>query len=352
MDSPVDNPAWLQWMETLLGGVSTHSCASAFPPDRYYCLLDELPLHLIPGRTRSSAISDCASVVVDDAECWPLQLNPQCVLLDAAQVPDSLRFREELLHGFARRGTIAWVPDVRSGFPLPFWLGPRLESAIRGLKSRETVPKTFDAADCARLRAAGILQGFHTSPQSRDGVFLEAGRHFRERDYAPLGGLIHPFHVAALRRYCRYLIRMGKVPLGDGQSSRRYVAYNEPVAKFFHRFLTATLSAVAGEALKPSYVYLASYLSGSELKKHTDREQCEFSITLCLDFTPEPELETPWPIQLETPSGNVTVYQALGDGLAYRGTRLPHFREKLAEGQISTSIFFHYVAADYSGSLD
>jgi hypothetical protein len=112
------------------------------------------------------------------------------------------------------------------------------------------------------------------------------------------------------------------------------------------------MSAVAGEPVKPSYVYLASYLSGAELKKHVDREQCEFSITLCLDFSPEPDLATPWPICLQTPTSTVTVYQALGDGLAYRGTRLPHYRSKLGEGQTSTSIFFHYVGADFGGSLD
>ncbi len=155
---------------------------------------------------------------------------------------------------------------------------------------------------------------------------------FQARGYAPLGGLIHPFHIAALRRYYRYLIRTGKIHLGDGQSPRRYVAYNEPVARFFHHHIAATLSAVAGEPLKPSYVYLASYLSGAELKKHTDREQCEFSVTLCLDFSPEPALATPWPIRLDTPTGTVTVYQTLGDGLAYRGTRLPHYRERLGEG--------------------
>ena len=109
------------------------------------------------------------------------------------------------------------------------------------------------------------------------------------------------------------------------------MAYNEPVARFFHHQIAATLSAVAGEPLKPSYVYLASYLSGAELKKHTDREQCEFSVTLCLDFSPEPALATPWPIRLDTPTGTVTVYQALGDGLAYRGTRLPHYRDRLGE---------------------
>jgi hypothetical protein len=96
---------------------------------------------------------------------------------------------------------------------------------------------------------------------------------------------------------------------------------------------------------------MASYLSGAELKKHTDREQCEFSITLCLDFSPEPAQQTPWPIKLDTATGTVTVYQSLGDGLAYRGTRLPHYRDALADGRTSTSIFLHYVSADFKGSL-
>ncbi len=108
--------------------------------------------------------------------------------------------------------------------------------------------------------------------------------YFAKRAMRRSRDLIHPFHIAALRRYYRYLIRTGAIRLGDGQSPRRYVAYNEPVARFFHHDIAATLSAVAGEPIKPSYVYLASYLSGAELKKHTDREQCEFSVTLLPGF--------------------------------------------------------------------
>jgi hypothetical protein len=140
--------------------------------------------------------------------------------------------------------------------------------------------------------------------------------------------------------------------LGDRQSARRYIAHNEPVAKFFHHQLTSTLSRIAGRALKPSYAYLATHLSGAELQKHTDREQCDYSITLCLDYSPEPKLATPWPICLQTSRGMVKVYQTLGDGLAYRGTQLPHFRTPLPDGQTSTSIFFHYVTAEFAGPLD
>jgi hypothetical protein len=55
---------------------------------------------------------------------------------------------------------------------------------------------------------------------------------------------------------------------------------------------------------------------------------------------------------LQTPRGQVTVFQALGDGLLYRGGELPHFRDVLPEGQTSTSLFFHYVPGDFTGSLN
>ena len=336
-------------MTTLLGGVSRQtSCAATFPPDRFYCLLDELPLHLIPQRFLRSLQSQ-------EVPRQPLYLNPHCVLSPAGHVPPELESRNELLSGFAQEGTIAWVRSSANESPLPYWLGPQLEALVRGLKRDQPLPSAVPDATRGVLAAAGILvsEG-RTVPRhgEREQILRKAAPHFREKGYAPLAGLIHPFHIAALRRYYRYRIRTGAIPLGDRQSPRRYVAYNEPVARFFHHHLAATLSAVAGEPLKPSYVYLASYLYGAELKKHTDREQCEFSVTLCLDFSPEPALETPWPIRLETPTNTVTVYQALGDGLAYRGTRLPHHRDTLGEGQTSTSIFFHYVAADFPGPLD
>jgi hypothetical protein len=33
------------------------------------------------------------------------------------------------------------------------------------------------------------------------------------------------------------------------------------------------------------------------------------------------------------------------------GRRLPHFREGLPTGQMSTSLFFHFVAEDFEGDL-
>lgn len=348
MASPVKSAAWLAWIDGLLGGASRQTCAAAFPPDRYYCLLDELPLQLIP------------KAFLESSRFWelsrePLFLNPDCRIAPAGEPPPEFAVQEDILAGFAFLGTIAWVRDAAWGTMLPFWLGPTLEEAVQGLQPGEPAPAELDEEAVRLLAAAGILvpEGRAPKPMGEwNETIIQSATLFQTRDYVPLRNLMHPFHVAALRRYYRHLIRRGMIHLGDQQSSRRYVAYNEPVARFFHRQMAGVVSAVAGQPVKPSYVYLASYLSGAELKKHTDRPQCEFSVTLCLDFSPEPQRETSWPIHLDTPQGKVTVHQALGDGLAYRGTRVPHYRDPLAEGQTSTSVFFHYVSEDFSGSLD
>jgi len=347
MAASINNPAWLEWMAELMGGVSRQKRSATLPPDRFHCLLDDLPVHLMPRRELGRA--------TDPSDGRDLVVNPDCRLYAAPELPEELSVEPELLSAFALSGTIAWVRDTSTDSLLPFWLGAQFESSVSNLRPNEPVANSLPASVRSVLAHAGILVPANSDGKervARQEALQRAAELFQTKGYAPLSGLIHPFHIAALRRYYRYRIRTGAIPLGDGQSPRRYVAYNDPVTRFFHRQIAGTMSAVAGEPIQPSYVYLASYLSGAELKKHVDREQCEFSITLCLDFSPEPDVATPWPICLDTPSGQVTVYQALGDGLAYRGTRLPHYRSKLGEGKMSTSIFVHYVAADFGGSLD
>src|SRR5208283_4297740 len=99
--------------------------------------------------------------------------------------------------------------------------------------------------DMALLLAAGIVSRRDESSSGLSPDTLEHKRaQFSEKGYVPLEDLIHPFHVAALRRYYRYQIRTGAIRLGDRQSPRRYVAYNEPVARFFHHQLAGVFSEV------------------------------------------------------------------------------------------------------------
>jgi hypothetical protein len=349
MASQIRDTAWLEWIASLMGAGSRQTRTATLPSSQFHCLIDELPLHLIPLRHLES-------------QRWPqnfshqqLFLNPECMMLPAGQLPPDLAPNRHLLENFNLAGTVAWVRDPATCSLHPFWLGPWLEAAISRLRPGEPAPDAVSGDERILLAGAGILiPADHAERRLAEWteVVRKGAQHFREKGYAPLGNLIHPFNLAALRRYYRHAIRRRAVPLGDEQTSRRYVAHNESVARFFHYQIANAISAIVAEAIKPSYVYLGSYLSGAELKKHTDREQCEFSVTLCLDFSPEPKLATSWPIRLDTAEGEVTVYQALGDGLVYRGTKVPHFRSVLAEGHTSTSIFFHYVPSDFSGCLE
>ena len=348
MATPLTNTAWLEWIASLVGTAPRQTQTAALPSGQFHCLLDELPLHLIPREFFDSR-RDRSN------QSHRLFFNPQCSVLPPGAVPEELEEKRHLLAGFNLELPVAWVRDPAAGFLQPFWLGPQLEEMVTRLQAGELAPASLSHQTLTLLVNAGILIGENVAERRREEwsrIVRKSSALFREKGYAPLRNLLHPFHIAALRRYYRHAIRQGTIRLGDEQSSRRYAAHNESVARFFHHQIANIVAAVVGEAVKPSYVYLASYLSGAELKKHTDRGQCEFSVTLCLDFSPEPERATSWPIRLDTAEGAVAVYQALGDGLVYRGTAVPHYRHALPVGQTSTSIFFHYVPEDFPGTLD
>ncbi|HZW80326.1 MAG TPA: hypothetical protein VFF50_07640 [Candidatus Deferrimicrobiaceae bacterium] len=348
MATPVKDGSWLAWIARLMGAASRQRHSAMLPPEQFHCLLDELPLHLIPQHGLDRRLQ-----LVDTSQ--PLFLNPECLVLPAGVAPPELEPHRQLLEGLHLQSTVAWVREPATGSLHPFWLGPQLEALVSNLRTGEPVPASFPKTPRVLLTAAGILTPEDYAHRRRaewSTIVSKRRQTFRERNYVPLGDLIHPFNLGALRRYYRYAIRRGAIWLGDEQSALRYVAHNEAVARYFHHQIAKAVADIVGEPIKPSYVYLASYMSGAELKKHTDREQCEFSVTLCLDFSPEPALATPWPIQLDTSAGTVTAYQALGDGLVYRGTRVPHCRDVLAHGYTSTSLFFHYVPAGFSGPLN
>jgi hypothetical protein len=337
MATQVSDTAWLAWIERLVGEAPT-----SLAPGHFHCLLDDQPDHLTPELSfQRQAWEDLAG--------RPLFLHPDCWMTHGAEASAGVLH----LENFALEGDIIWSRDPGSQMLLPFWLNKELAAGLRGL--RPGAPVSFPPSTLRRLFAAGIVvpENYAEDRKQAWNARLSGISHgYRWKLYAPMRSLLHPFHVSALRRYFRHRIRKGALQLGDEQSPRRFITHNQSVLRFFHHQLTATMSAVAGEKVKPSYVYMGAYQGGATLEKHTDRPQCDFSLTFCLDYSPEPRLETPWPIQLHPASGKVTVYQAIGDGLFYRGCQVPHSRNRLPQGHSSTSIFFHYVREDFEGPLD
>jgi hypothetical protein len=338
---------WLSWISELARISAMESnVAVRGPSEGFHCLLDEQPTHLVPDWLLRQAQFDHGGT--------KLCLNPDCRLGSKSDEDQDLESGRLLNLTVPTGGCTAWVRDSATGVKMPFALSPELSGIAREIVDRPARIANLPENLRTLFYRAQILISPESSHRQRtwSAVTQHCRAKFLQNGYAAVPGLIHPFHLGALRRYCRRQIRRGTFRLGDDQSSRRYIAHNDPVARFFHLQLAPFVSKLVGKSVKPSYVYLAAYQPGARLEKHTDREQCTFSVTLCVDYSPEPALATLWPLYLDTPRGSVSVYQALGDGLLYRGCELPHYRRTLAQGHTSTSIFFHYVAEDFAGSLD
>src|SRR5207302_9966286 len=127
MATPVNNSTWLQWMASLMGG-QRQTYAATFPPDRYYCLLEELPFHLVPQPQRT---------LLQDLPHTTLVLNPACSLRWADDLPDELSARKYLVSGFALQGGIAWVREWRNGTLVAFWLSPDMQAILGELRQNE-----------------------------------------------------------------------------------------------------------------------------------------------------------------------------------------------------------------------
>src|SRR5438874_13810427 len=112
MAASLNNSAWLQWMATLMGGASRRSYAATFPPGRFYCLLDELPVHLIPRRALHLRPQKNFG--------QPLFMNPDCIVCTEGELPGELAGQEADFSCFALQGTIAWVRESTSGCLRPF----------------------------------------------------------------------------------------------------------------------------------------------------------------------------------------------------------------------------------------
>jgi hypothetical protein len=191
------------------------------------------------------------------------------------------------------------------------------------------------------------------------GEYLDAAAATLRADgYATVAGAIPGAHVSALRRYFSALVRGGFLGFEKeaAEEERRLYEHNNPIGRLLLLLLHPLVVRLAGEPLKPSYPYFASYARGTELPKHTDRAQCEYTVSLLVDFEPRSRHELKWPIRLDLPGRDgrvrtLSINQHVGDMLIFRGRRLPHYRSALRRARRTLHLFLHYVHADFTGTL-
>lgn len=123
------------------------------------------------------------------------------------------------------------------------------------------------------------------------------------------------------------------------------VAVNENSKAFYNyiSFLeilcekTAEVSSIIEEPVLPTYCYSRIYSKGDILKRHSDRKECDISLTLHLDS------DKSWPIYIVDPKGNEKkVNLRCGDAMLYMGCIADHWRDEY-DGEYYSQVFLHYV---------
>jgi len=269
----------------------------------------------------------------------------------------------------------AWIKQPVTQIETGYWLDPKDAEAVAKFEAGKKIEVELDYRLISKLFAVGILTTPETLARQSEierEKLKKAQLEYQKDKYVVLRELLPEAQMKAMRQFYRQYTQTGFMPVGDPQVRRRFYQHNEPLAAFFHRNFAGLMSLIIGEEVIPSYVYAASYLENADLKPHVDRVQCEFSISFQVDYTPEPENHlSPWglfmtplddddrgyfsedfPAKSEAEDQNTAVYLASGDGLVYKGCELIHYRYPLSAGHRSTSLFFHYVAKDFAGSLD
>jgi hypothetical protein len=243
------------------------------------------------------------------------------------------------------------VPGPYKGTTFHYGLTGQSEGYAKALCSYRIDPRELPRKSFQAFCSAGLLQRAGVG----NGIEVTADQRHRARDrgYAYIPGLIRPGVIGALRAHYRRLIRSGRMNLGDSQSGRRWVCHNEAAARVVQAHLVKLVSEVVEVPVKPTYTYSAIYTQGARLPPHRDREQCEYSITVPFEMSPEPSWECHWPLELQRVGEKPTrVYQRLGDGLLYRGRTLTHARDPLPAHVVFGVLLLHYVDEQFSGRCD
>ena len=155
-----------------------------------------------------------------------------------------------------------------------------------------------------------------------------------------------------IQNYYRENISKNVWILGDRQS-KRFKAHNEPMSRFMHYEILPLIEKIVGKVLKPTYTYLSAYVKGSDLPPHTDRSDCEYTVSFIVD---KPK-DCNWNIYVHKPQqpvkhkGRYKITPPLdecvpvdcdaGGLMIFQGTDHIHFREKL-EGDYYNILLLHY----------
>ena len=167
---------------------------------------------------------------------------------------------------------------------------------------------------------------------------------FQDQGFQLIKGYVVPYFAAYLRNYFTLIVQNDKLGElgGDDQAPNSHSIYGDPAFDMAMAMSTEDIGKIVGKTLIPQYTYARIYKNGSDLKIHSDRPECQYSVTICLGG----DYEKQWPIWINDYAGKShEIPLDVGDMVVYHGTELKHWREKF-ECNMQYQLFMHYVDAE------
>ena len=165
---------------------------------------------------------------------------------------------------------------------------------------------------------------------------------FQKNGFEKVPSFLTPLFSVFLQNYFATKVQNDPTLVGDSMAPNSNCIYGDTAFDVLMAMSTPEISRIVGKKLIPQYTYARIYKKGSILEKHSDRPECEYSVTLSLGG----EFKENWPIWIKDYDDNKhAVGLDQGDILVYHGTELEHWRDKF-EGEKQYQVFMHYVDAD------
>jgi hypothetical protein len=124
----------------------------------------------------------------------------------------------------------------------------------------------------------------------------------------------------------------------DNQIKECFSFYSPLFSESLLVLLQPIIEQITGKKLLPTYSYVRIYYKNAILEKHTDRNSCEYSASICIKNDKEP-----WDFWIKNiHDDNTCISLEEGDLIIYKGKELEHWREKYNNNE-HIQFFLHYV---------
>jgi hypothetical protein len=278
-----------------------------------------------------------------------LRYNPNFQIFRESALPSDLTqlFVEEkwrsLFGPIKEDDFLLWVKHTMTGVWWPYHIDEETAELIACINSDACGVENLSPKSAGVLLDLGILD----DQENISALFVAD---LKEYGIGLLEGLVPASQLSSISRYFASIQQSGIMRLGDRDSVYRGWTHNESVARFFGVQFAQFVSRLLSERMTPMFSSFVSYLEGSALPEHQDREPDTISISLQLSYFKNGQITSnDWPFTIKAwkDKGYVSFLPQAGDGVLFWGQSQKHSRPDIPPKSRSDVLIMHFVRDRY-----